>query len=256
MGAGPGAAKGALDSPAFLRKVRPMIVRAIPLLAVALWLGPAPAVRSETVDAALVLALDVSLSVDEHEYELQREGIATAFESPALLAAVGGGKNHAIDVLVLEWSDPEIQVVTVDWTRVSDAASANAFAAKVRATHRSSQGLTAIGNGLVAAGAALEHLPDAAARRVIDVSGDGMANIGVPCSEARDALLAKGITINGLVMMNDEPWVDGYYNENVVGGPGAFLIQVADYRSFAAAIQEKLLSEIVALPHRRDGLPS
>jgi Protein of unknown function (DUF1194) len=233
-----------------------MMSRAILLLAAALWLGTAPAARSETIDAAVVLALDVSLSVDEREYELQREGIATAFESAALLAAVAGGKNHAIDVLVLEWSDPEIQVVTVDWTRVSDAASATAFAAKVRATQRSSQGLTAIGNGLVAAGAALEHLPDAAARRVIDVSGDGMANIGVPCSEARDALLAKGITINGLVMMNDEPWVDGYYNENVVGGPGAFLIQVADYRSFAAAIQEKLLSEIVALPRRRDGLPS
>ena len=153
--------------------------RASLLLAVLL-LGVASAARAETVDTALVLALDVSLSVDEHEYELQRDGIAAAFEDPALMAAVAGGKNHAIDVLVLEWSDPEIQVVTVDWTRVTDAASANAFAAKVRATKRSSQGLTAIGNALMAAGAALERLPDEAARRVIDVSGDGMANIGVP----------------------------------------------------------------------------
>jgi len=159
-------------------------------------------------------------------------------------------------VLVLEWSDPEIQVVTVDWTRVTDAASAKAFAAKVRRTQRSSQGLTAIGNGLMAAGAAFERLPDQTTRRVIDVSGDGMANIGIPCSEARDALLAKGITINGLVMINDEPWVDGFYNDSVVGGPGAFLMQVADYREFAAAIREKLLSEIVALPRRRTGLPS
>ena len=228
------------------------------LLAAALWLAAAPATaaRAETVDTALVLALDVSLSVDEHEYELQRDGIAAAFESPALLAAVAGGTNHAIDVLVLEWSDPEIQTVTVDWTRVSDAASANAFAAKVRKSNRSSQGLTAIGDGLMAAGAAFERLPDEAARRVIDVSGDGMANIGIPCSEARDALLAKGITVNGLVILNDEPWVDGYYSENVVGGPGAFLMQVADYQEFAAAIREKLLSEIVALPRRPDGLPS
>jgi Protein of unknown function (DUF1194) len=233
-----------------------MISRATLLLAVGLLLGWAPAGHAEPVDTALVLALDVSLSVDEREYELQREGIATAFESPALVAAVAGGKSHAIDVLVLEWSDPELQVVTVGWTRVSDAASANAFATTVRATHRSSQGLTAIGNGLIAAGAAFELLPDQAIRKVIDVSGDGMANIGVPCSQARDALLAKGITINGLVMINDEPWVDGYYNENVVGGPGAFLMQVADYREFAAAIREKLLSEIVALPRRRDGLPS
>ncbi|HEV3175381.1 MAG TPA: DUF1194 domain-containing protein [Stellaceae bacterium] len=230
--------------------------RAALLIAAALLLGAAPALRAETVDTALVLALDVSLSVDEREYTLQRDGIATAFESPALLAAVAGGKHHAIDVLVLEWSDPEVQVVTVDWTRVSDAASANAFAAKVRTTKRSSQGLTAIGNGLMAAGAAFERLRDQAARRLIDVSGDGMANIGVPCPEARDTLLAKGITINGLVMLNDEPWVDGYYSENVVGGPGAFLMQVADYREFAGAIREKLLSEIVALPLRRNGPPS
>ena len=233
-----------------------MRARAPLLLAALLVLAAAPGVRAETVDTALVLALDVSSSVDEREYALQRDGIATAFESPALMAAVAGGRNQAIDVLVLEWSDPEIQVVTVGWTRVSDTASANAFAAKVRATHRSSQGLTAIGNGLMAAGAAFDRLPDEVARRVIDVSGDGMANIGVPCSEARDALLAKGITINGLVMINDEPWVDGYYSENVVGGPGAFLMQVADYQEFAAAIREKLLSEIVALPRRRDGLPS
>ena len=229
--------------------------RACLLFAAVLVLGAA-AVRAETVDTALVLALDVSLSVDEQEYELQRDGIAAAFEDPAVIAAVAGGKNHSIDVLVLEWSDPEIQVVTVDWTRVSDAASANAFARKVRGTKRSSHGLTAIGNGLIAASAAFERLPDEAARRVVDVSGDGMANIGVPSSEARDALLAKGITINGLVMLNDEPWVDGYYGENVVGGPGAFLMQVADYREFAAAIREKLLSEIVALPRRRTGLPS
>lgn len=227
-----------------------MSLRVPLLLAAALLVGAASVARADTVDTALVLALDVSLSVGDQEYKLQRDGIATAFESPALVSAVAGGKNHAIDVLVLEWSSPETQVVTVDWTRVSDAASAKAFAAKVRGTTRSSQGLTAIGNGLMAAGAALERLTDQTARRVIDVSGDGMANIGMPCTEARDALLAKGITINGLVMINDEPWVDGFYNDSVVGGPGAFLMQVANYQEFAAGIREKLLSEIVALPHR------
>lgn len=233
-----------------------MRARSSLLFATALLLSATSTAPAEPVDTALVLALDVSLSVDEREYELQRDGIATAFESPALRAAVAGGKSHAIDVLVLEWSDPEIQVITVDWTRVSDADSANAFAAKVRNTRRSSRGLTALGNGLMAAAAAFERLPDQAARRVVDVSGDGMANIGIPCTEARDALVAKGITVNGLVMMNDEPWVDGFYNDNVVGGPGAFLMQVADYWEFAAAIREKLLSEIVALPRRPDGPPS
>jgi len=226
------------------------------LIAAVVVLGFASTGRAETVDTALVLALDVSLSVGDQEYRLQRDGIATAFESPALLAAVAGGKTHAIDVLVLEWSDPEIQTVTVDWTRVSDAASANAFAAKVRQTSRTSNGLTAIGNGLLAGAAAFERLPDQAARRVIDVSGDGMANIGAPCTDVRDALVAKGITINGLVMLNDEPWVDGFYSDNVVGGPGAFLMQVADYREFAAAIQQKLLSEIVALPRPPAGPPT
>lgn len=242
--------------PAFLPRVRLMRRSAPLLLATALLLGVVSAAHAETVDTALVLALDVSTSVDRHEYELQRDGIATAFESPALLAAVAGGKNHAIDVLVLEWSDPEIQIVTVDWTRVSDAASANAFAAKVRKTSRSSSGLTAIGNGLLAAAAAFERLPDQATRRVVDVSGDGMANIGAPCAEARDALVAEGITINGLVMLNDEPWVDGFYSDNVVGGPGAFLMQVTDYQEFAAAIREKLLSEIVGLPRRAVAPPS
>lgn len=240
----------------FPQQCAPMSVSSRFLLAAALLLGPTSAASAGTVDTALVLALDVSMSVDQREYELQREGIATAFESPALIAAVAGGTNHAIDVMVLEWSDPELQVVTVDWTRVSDAASASAFAAKVRSTTRSSEGLTAIGNGLMAAAAALERLPDQATRRVIDVSGDAMANIGVPCAEARDALLAKGITINGLVMINDEPWVDGFYNENVVGGPGAFLMQVEDYRQYAAAIREKLLSEIVALPRPPGAPPS
>ena len=226
------------------------------LLAATLLLFEVYPASAETVDTALVLALDVSVSVDQQEYELQRDGIAAAFESPALLAAVAGGKNHAIDVLVLEWSDPEIQIVTVEWTRVSDATSANAFAAKVRSTERSSRGLTAIGNGLLAAAAAFDRLPDQAIRRVVDVSGDGMSNIGAPCTEVRDVLVAKGITINGLVMFNDEPWVDGFYSDNVVGGPGAFLMQVADYREFAEAIREKLLSEIVSLPRRADGPPS
>ena len=108
----------------------------------------------------------------------------------------------------------------------------------------------------MAAAAAFERLPDQATRRVIDVSGDGMANIGTSCAEVRDTLVAKGFTINGLVMLNDEPWVDGFYSDNVVGGPAAFLMQVADYQEFAAAIREKLLSEIVALPRRATAPPS
>jgi Protein of unknown function (DUF1194) len=208
--------------------------------------------QAAPVDLALVLAVDVSESVDGEEYELQHEGIARAFETEPLVDAIRGGKRGAIDVIVLEWSDRDKQVVTVGWTRIFDTASAREFAAKVRATQRSSSGLTAIGDALVAAEAALLLVPDEAARRVIDVSGDGMANIGPPPQQIRDRLVADGITINGLAILKSEPWLDGYYNDYVVGGPGGFLMEVEDFPSFIAAMQQKLLSEVTAaLPMRR-----
>jgi hypothetical protein len=193
-----------------------------------------------------VLAVDVSESVDGEEYELQHEGIARAFESAPLIAAISGGAKSAIDVLVLEWSDRNKQVVTVGWTRVSDKASAAAFAAKVRASRRSSNGLTAIGDALLAAQAAFRTQPNPASRRVVDLSGDGMANIGPPPQQVRDEMVAAGITINGLAILKTEPWLDSYYDDNVVGGPGGFLVQVDDFTSFAAAMQQKLLAEVAA----------
>jgi hypothetical protein len=223
-----------------------MIMRcAAPLLALALT-AAAPAPQAATSDLALVLAVDVSESVDADEYQLQHEGIARAFETKELIAAIAGGSSGAIEVMVLEWSDPEKQVITVDWTRVSDSASAAAFAGKVRASERSSMGLTAIGNALLAAQAAFRRLPETAARHVIDVSGDGMANIGPPPQLVRDELVASGVTINGLAILKSEPWLDQYYDQNVVGGEGGFLVQVADFEGFIAAMQQKLLSEVAA----------
>lgn len=201
---------------------------------------------AEAVDMALVLAVDVSASVDASEYRLQHEGIARAFEDPQLLASIKAGRHGAIDVMMLEWSDPDRQTVAVDWKRVHDRASAMAFAADVRASTRSSDGLTAIGNALLAAGAAFQRLGDQATRHVIDVSGDGMANIGPPPAAVRDALVARGVTINGLAILASEPWLDTYYDRDVVGGTGAFLYQVKDFQSFAAAIRQKLLAEIAA----------
>jgi hypothetical protein len=208
--------------------------------------------RAAPVDLALVLAVDVSGSVDAEEYELQHEGIARAFETPQLVDAIRGGHNGAIDVLVMEWSDRDKQVVTVDWTRVSDSASAERFATAVRATRRSSNGLTAIGDALNAAEAALARVPDTPQRRVIDVSGDGMANIGPPPQQIRDRLAAQGVTINGLAILKTEPWLDSYYDQYVVGGPGGFLMQVQDFPSFIAAMEQKLLNEVMtARPVRR-----
>jgi hypothetical protein len=192
---------------------------------------------------ALVLAVDVSVSVTADSYLLQRDGIARAFENPRLvdaISAVPGG----IEGLVLEWSDPERIAVTVDWTPLADADSAAGFAAAVRATTRSSEGLTAIGPALFAAAAAFDHTPEPAPRRIIDISGDGMANFGLPPAVARDRIVAAGISINGLAILAEEPWLEAYYRSNVAGGPGAFVVAVQDFRSFADAILRKLVQEI------------
>ena len=196
---------------------------------------------------ALVLAVDVSESVSSERYLLQHEGIARAFESPLLLdaiATVPGG----IEALVLEWSDPDKIAITVGWTRIGSRATAAAFAASLRATKRSSNGLTAIGSALLAAAAAFDHLPEPAGHRVIDVSGDGMANFGVPPSTARDTLVGKGITINGLAILSEEPWLDDYYRSNVIGGPAAFVAVAKGYDSFADAILRKLVQEVANVP--------
>jgi len=200
--------------------------------------------EAEPVDVALVLAVDVSESVDAEEYQLQHEGIARAFENKAVVDAIRGGAHGAIEAMVLEWSDRDKQVVTVPWARIADTKSAAAFAAAVRASTRSSAGLTAIGDAMLASAAAFEEMPDAADRRVIDVSGDGMANIGPPPNEVRDALVAQGIAINGLAILKTEPWLDQYYDQYVVGGDHSFLLKVEDFQSFATAIEQKLLGEI------------
>ncbi len=168
-----------------------------------------------------MLAVDVSASVTADSYVLQRDGIARAFENAALVQAISAAPD-GIEVLVLEWSDPDKIEVTVGWTRVADRDSAAAFAAAVRATRRSSSGLTAIGPALLAAASAFEQLPEPAQQRTIDLSGDGMANFGLAPMIARDRIVAAGISINGLAILTQEPWLEGYYRSNVIGGSGSF----------------------------------
>jgi hypothetical protein len=212
------------------------------LLPAAVLVKSAPAAAA---GLALILAVDVSASVTADSYLLQRNGIARAFENPRLasaISAVPGG----IEALVLEWSDPDRIVVTVGWTRLADGAAAAAFAAAIRATKRSSQGLTAIGPALLAAAAAFDRTPEPAQRRVIDISGDGMANFGLPPSVARDRIVATGIAINGLAILTEEPWLEAYYRSNVIGGPGAFVLAARDFGSFAEAMLRKLVQEVVS----------
>ncbi len=205
-----------------------------------IWLAATPA---QAAALAVVLAVDVSASVTPDSYVLQHDGIARAFEDPRLVEAIAAAPG-GIEVLVLEWSDPDKIKVTVDWTAVTDRRSADAFAAAVRATGRSSSGLTAIGPALAAAAAQFDRLPVPASRRVIDISGDGMADFGPPPAAARDRIVAAGITINGLAILTEEPWLEDYYRRNVIGGPAAFVLAARDFSSFAEAMLRKLVQEI------------
>ena len=214
----------------------------------------AAALPARAAAVALVLAIDVSESVSTERYQLQHEGIARAFAAPQLvdaIAAVPGG----IEVLVLEWSDPDKIAITVGWTRIANRAAAGAFAASVRATTRTSNGLTAIGSAMLAAAAAFDHMPEPAGHRVIDISGDGMANFGDPPAQARDALVGRGITINGLAILTEEPWLDDYYRHNVIGGPSSFVVVAKSMETFADAILHKLVQEVASLPVGSDATP-
>ncbi len=188
---------------------------------------------------------------------MQHEGIARAFADRRLLDAVAAVAD-GIEVLVLEWSDPDKIAVTVGWTQVTDKRSAGAFAAAVRATGRSSHGLTAIGPALAAAAAQFDRLPQPAERRVIDLSGDGMADFGPAPSAVRDRIVVAGITINGLAILTEEPWLEDYYRDNVIGGPAGFVLAARDFHSFAEAMLRKLVREVagvggVSARHRRAG---
>ncbi|HVJ54670.1 MAG TPA: DUF1194 domain-containing protein [Aliidongia sp.] len=212
--------------------------------------GPIAARAAETVDAALVLEVDVSLSVDDKRYELQKEGIAAAFENPDLAKAIATGTEGAVAVEIIEFSDPDRQIPVIGWTRIATAEDAQALAKRIRSVHRTSRGLTGLADALIAAEEAFADLPYASPRRVVDVSGDGMSNIGTEITVARDRLVEAGITINGLPILSEEPWLETYYTEYVVGGPGAFVIPAESLDSFADAMKRKVLQELVvsALP--------
>jgi Ca-activated chloride channel homolog len=195
---------------------------------------------------ALVLAIDVSASVTADSYLLQHDGIARAFTNPRLAEAISAAPG-GIEVLVLEWSDPDKIAVTVDWTRVSNPPSANGFAAAVRATRRSSAGITAIGPALLAAAATFNDLPEPAGHRMIDISGDGIANFGLPPAVARDRIVAGGIAINGLAILTEEPWLADYYRSNVIGGPSAFVVIARTFDDFAGAMLRKLVREVAGI---------
>jgi hypothetical protein len=216
--------------------------------------------QAETVDVALVFAADVSRSIDDDEFKLQRQGYAAAVTNQRVLQSIASGQHGAIAICFVEWSGPEEQQVVVEWTVVRDGESAAAFAATLLAAPRSFVGRTSISAAIDFSRAYLGKAGVVAERRVIDVSGDGTNNSGRPVLDARDEAVAAGITINGLAIINEHPnpgyfahtqppeGLPEYYRQNVIGGPGAFLLQVQDFSTFGDAIANKLVSEIAAAP--------
>jgi hypothetical protein len=197
------------------------------------------------VDLQLVFAVDVSGSVNQTRFELQRDGYVAAFRNPRVLDTIRSGPRQAVAVTMVQWTGPALQVHVVPWLRIGDGASAEAFAAAVaRAPRQLFGGGTSISGAIDYAVPLMGESPYRGSRRVIDLSGDGSNNRGRLVNLARDEAVAANVGINGLPILALEPDLDEYYERNVIGGPGAFVIPAKSYEAFADAILKKLISEI------------
>jgi hypothetical protein len=215
------------------------------LLLAAATAGPARA--DAPVDLQLVLAVDASGSVNATRYELQKQGYAAAFRHPRVLQAIRSTPLQAIAVTMAQWTGPALQVQVVPWSLVNDEKSAHAFAAAIEAAPRQLYGGgTSISGAIDHGSALLQASPFKAGRRVIDVSGDGANNAGRLPTRARDDAVRAGIVINGLPILALDPDLDRYYENYVIGGPGAFVVAAESYETFADAVLRKLIIEIAA----------
>lgn len=198
------------------------------------------------VDVALVLAIDCSWSVDGGEFALQVRGLSQALASPAVARAIRAGRHGRIAVKVVQWAGPGEHVVAVPWTVVDGAASAGALADRVAAqSRRIPHGATSIASMIDFA--VFSHLrsPFRADRHVIDISADGENNTGPRVERARDRAAALGMTINGLPILHEVRYLDHWFRNRVIGGPGAFVEVAHDYVAFEVAMRRKLTREIL-----------
>lgn len=211
---------------------------------------------AEPVDVMLVLVTDVSRSVDDTEFTLEKQGYGTALTDPHVLAAIRGGAIGQIAIAYVEFAGSYEVRTVVDWHVVRDAASATAFLQEMQAAPRSYWGRTSISAGIDHAMGLLDTAGFEAQRRVIDVAGDGTNNSGRNVTEARDDAVRAGVTINGLAIINEHPvsytfahvqppgGLTNWYDENVVGGAGHFVVEVRSFEAFGEAMTRKLINEI------------
>jgi Protein of unknown function (DUF1194) len=215
-----------------------------------------PAARAADVDLLLVLAADVSRSIDAAKFQLQRDGYTSAVADARVLDTIRAGRNGRIGLTFIEWSGIGAQRIVVDWMTIGDAASAKDFGDRLLESPRSFADRTSISGAVEFAMAQLARAPFSARRQTIDISGDGTNNSGRDVAELRDQAVAKGITINGLAILSETPlpWnpehtnppggLDRYYRTNVIGGPGAFVMVARNFESFGEAIISKLIAEV------------
>ncbi len=211
------------------------------------------AVARTPVDLELVLAVDISYSMDDGEQRLQRDGYVQAFRSPQVLSAIASGQYRRIAVSYVEWAGLDARKVIVPWTLINGPASANAFADLLQKKPLDNDRRTSISAALEFARAYFKKSPFKPTRRVIDISGDGPNNIGRPVTVVRDETVRQGIVINGLAIMTrpstvhsryDIPNLDRYYAACVIGGVGSFVLPIRSKAEFASAIRRKLVLEI------------
>ena len=227
--------------------------------------APASTARAATpVDLQLVLAVDVSRSIDEVEAVLQRRGYVEALTNDRIIDAILSGENRRIAVCYTEWAGTHYQVVVIDWAMIDSPSAARRFAEKLAEAPRQSQSWTAVGAALAHAGQRFDNSGFVSKRRVIDISGDGRTNDGPPAELVRDRLVQLGIVINGLpVMMNRTNFgrppdltLDKYYEENVIGGPGSFMIVADNFDHFGRAVRTKLVREISGIDVTDQPIPA
>lgn len=199
------------------------------------------------MDLHLVMAVDVSGSVDEKRFQLQKTGYVAAFRDVRLLRAIQAGQAQAIAVTMVQWTGPNFQVVVLPWLLIKDEATVTAAADRIaKAPRELFGGGTSISGVIDFSVGLFQSSPFTGGRRVIDISGDGANNRGRPAAEARDEAIQAGIVINGLPILEIEPNLEEFYRRNVIGGPNAFVIPVARFEEFGDAILKKLILEIAA----------
>ena len=220
--------------------------------------------NSAVVDVELVLAVDVSYSMDLDELAVQREGYAQAIVSKEFLQALKSLPNGRISITYFEWAASNDQKIVIPWRVIDGPETADAVAQEILKTPIRRASRTSISGAIYFAMPLFEANPYRGVRRVIDISGDGPNNNGLPIIGARDEALAKGITINGLPIMVKEPTLstmdienlDWYYEDCVIGGPGSFVVAIRDRNKFSDAIRTKLLLEVAGLTPEHRVVPA